>query len=273
MLDRLAAAAHFIQSIKQTGAKVGIMMASGSDLFISTIEDKTIIPYGDIPYFLETTDPTHRGELILGHLGGIELAVLHGRLHLHEGHSIDDVVFPIRTLCTLGITTLILGNCAGGINENFNSGDLVLISDHINLSTVSPLTGLHIKELGNNFPDMRTLYDKRLRQHLLESAQEIGYHLKEGVYAFMMGPNFETPAEVRVLKMLGADLVGLSIVPEAIAARHLGVPVVALSCITNNSLQKPVGQLLYEDIESQKQKITKIFNQLMQQLLVKIAKD
>ncbi|MEZ5356207.1 MAG: purine-nucleoside phosphorylase [Bryobacteraceae bacterium] len=191
------------------------------------------IPYAEIPGWPLSTAVGHAGELVFGQLNGVPLAVMSGRAHLYEGHPPDKVVFGVRTLGHFGVKTIVFTNAAGGINLRFSQGALVLVSDHINLQGVNPLVGGNDDSLGPRFPDMTDAYDSGLRAIIRSAAEELGVELDEGVYAGLLGPCYETPAEIRYLRTIGADLVGMSTVAEVIAARHMGIRCAAISCVTN----------------------------------------
>lgn len=241
MHKRLTESARFIESKCHVKPRLGIVLGSGLGSYVQHIQDPAAIPYDKIPHFLPTSVEGHEGRLVIGNVPNrrnpnappVPVAILQGRLHCYEGHSMEQVVFPIRTLCLLGIDTLLLTNAAGGINPAFHEADLMMVTDHINLMGDNPLRGPHLKELGPRFPDLTEAYDKECREVLRTSAARINLELREGVYVALGGPTYETPAEVRMLRTLGADAVGMSTVPESIAANHLGVRVAAISCITN----------------------------------------
>ena len=191
------------------------------------------IPYSEIPGFPVSTAPGHASRLVFGRINGYELIILQGRFHFYEGYSMEQITFYIRVLNTLGLKTLILTNASGGVNRSFNPGDLMLLSDHINLTGQNPLIGPNDDSIGARFPDMTKAYAPKLRQLAKDAAAPLGIRLQEGVYAWMTGPSYETPAEIRMLDIIGADSIGMSTVPEAIAAVHCGIEVLAISCITN----------------------------------------
>lgn len=241
MFRELTEAAKYIESLSPVKPKVAIILGSGLGKFAEHIKNSVEIPFEHIPHFLPTTVEGHAGKLVLGtvtssrtpNAPAVPVAVLQGRLHYYEGHSMQQVVFPTRTLCMLGIDTLLLTNAAGGINPAFREGDLMLINDHINMIGSNPLLGPNIKELGPRFPDLTEAYSKDYRTTILGCAESLGIEMRQGVYVSLSGPTYETPAEVRMLRTLGGDAVGMSTVPEVIAANHLGVSVGAISCITN----------------------------------------
>jgi len=217
--------------------QVGVVLGSGLGAFADLLQDSVRIPYREIPDFPVSTAVGHAGELVLGRLpsheeSAVEIAVLSGRFHLYEGYTAQEVVSGIRLFHEMGIRTLILTCAAGGMNAEYAEGALVLISDHINLQGANPLTGPNDETLGPRFPDMTEAYSGRLRERARTAAEGLGIRLFEGVYAAMLGPSYETPAEIRFLKAIGADLVGMSTVAEAVAANHLGMEVLGLACVT-----------------------------------------
>ncbi len=212
---------------------VGVVLGSGLGSFADALDDAVEISYGDIPGWPVATALGHSGRLVVGTFGGVPIAVMRGRAHLYEGLPAAKVAFGIRVLGLLGARTLVLTNAVGAINETFEPGQLVLISDHLNLQGQSPLVGPNDDALGPRFPDMTDAYDPDLRAAARAAADQIGLELGEGIYAAWLGPAFETPAEIRMLRTLGADTVGMSIVPEVLAARHMGIRCLAISCVTN----------------------------------------
>lgn len=263
MYEKLSAAAQYIQSVHNFVPKVGMVLGSGLGAYIDTIEDKKIIPYSEIPFFNETTVEGHQGRLILGSVNGVKVAVLQGRLHAYEGYDMEEIVFPVRTLATLGAEYLVLTNAAGGINLNFRQGDLVMINDHINLMGRNPLVGPNIAELGPRFPDMTEAYNKDIITHFHKTAEALGFKLQDGVYCSVLGPTYETPAEIRMFRTLGADMVGMSTVPESIAANHLGLKVIGVSCITNMAAGIQDEELRHEDIKDEALKVMEKFSNLL----------
>ena len=197
------------------------------------MRDALSLRYEDIPHFPKSTAIGHAGRLVIGNLARIPLAVMQGRVHLYEGYSAHQVAFPVRVLASMGVGAIVLTNAAGGINAEYGKGALVVLRDHINLLGQSPLTGPNDDRLGLRHPDMTDAYNVHFRRFALDEAQRLGGTVYEGVYAAVAGPSFETPAEIRFLRTIGADLVGMSTVPEVIAARHLGLEVLAISCVTN----------------------------------------
>lgn len=226
-------AVSYIESRTQIRPQVGIILGSGLGSVAESITDSVVIPYTEIPHFHGTSVEGHAGKMILGYFQGIPAVFLQGRFHRYEGYAMTDVVFPTRTICGLGIHTLILTNAAGGVNTRYRPGDLMLIEDHLNLMGDNPLMGPNLAQLGPRFPDLSEAYSKICIQALQECAKELGIPIHQGVYAGLLGPTYETPAEIRMFRTLGADAVGMSTVPESIAANHLGVRVAGVSCITN----------------------------------------
>ena len=230
---RANAAAKFIQKKTKLRPKIALVLGSGLGGFADEFATAVRIPYATIPYFPQSTAIGHAGQLVLGTVEGIEVIGMQGRVHLYEGYSPKDVAFPVRVFFRMGVKGVILTNAAGGIRKDFTQGRLVLISDHINLQAASPLIGSNDERFGTRFPDLTTAYDKKFRELTLAEGRRLGIDLDEGVYAALPGPSYETPAEIRFLRTIGADLVGMSIVPEVIAARHSGIRVLGISCVTN----------------------------------------
>ena len=231
--DRIRAAADYILNRVSLRPSVGMVLGSGLGDFADTLEDAVSIPFSQIPYFPTPTVPGHAGALVFGRKQGKDVVVLQGRIHYYEGLRQRELTLPIRVLAALGVKTLVLTNACGGVNLSFRPGDLMLISDHINFSGANPLIGPNLDTFGPRFPDMSDLYTASLRAAIREKAAAAGIALREGVYAMYSGPNYETPAEIRMFRILGADTVGMSTVPEALVAGQCGMQVVGISCITN----------------------------------------
>ncbi len=227
--------AQFIESRITVRPRVALVLGSGLGAFADTVGNATVIPYTEIPGWPQPTAAGHAGRLVVGLVEGVPVAALAGRVHLYEGYTAQQVVYGIRALSLLGIEALVLTNAAGGINRDYKPGQLVLISDHINLLSQNPLTGPNDESLGPRFPDMSEAYSKKFRQVAKEAASAMGLDLPEGVYAAVPGPSYETPAEIQYLRAIGADLVGMSTVPETIAANHLKIGVLGISCVTNHA--------------------------------------
>jgi purine-nucleoside phosphorylase len=249
VMNKILESSHYIQSKYKVKPKIGIVLGSGLGIYIDQIQNKTIIPYNDIPHFKRTTVEGHDGRLILGDVHGVPVAALQGRMHSYEGHPMEEIVHPVRTLAALGIEMLFVTNASGGINADFHPGDLVSILDHINLSGRNPLVGPNIAELGPRFPDMGQAYDPDLTALLRQVAANHHVNLKSGVYCSVLGPTYETPAEIRMLRTIGADLVGMSTVPEVIAANHLGLKVAGVACVTNYAAGIKAEKLNHADVK------------------------
>jgi purine-nucleoside phosphorylase len=232
-MEKYRAAADYIGQRITGNPQTGIILGTGLGPLVDFLEETTEIDYRDIPGFPQTTVEGHAGKLVCGTLGGKRVLVMKGRFHFYEGYEMDQVVFHIRVFKLLGISQLIVTNAAGGINSGLVPGDLMLITDHISFFAPSPLRGGNLGELGPRFPDMCKVYDAGLIAAAKRVAAKEGIPVREGVYAFAQGPMFETPAEIRALKVLGADAVGMSTVPEVIVARHADIKVLGISCITN----------------------------------------
>jgi len=239
-------AAAFVLSQSPLRPRIGLVLGSGLGGFADQLSDATRIPYDRIPAFPRSTAIGHAGQMVIGKAGGIEIAVMQGRVHLYEGYSAREVAFPIRVFGSMGVRALVITNAAGGINLQYQQGALVLISDHINLQGQNPLVGANDDRLGERFPDMTHAYHKPYQDMAVEEAAKIGKTLFQGIYAGLLGPSYETPAEIRYLRTIGADLVGMSTVAEVIAARHMGLNVLAISCVTNMAagiVDKPIDHL------------------------------
>ncbi|MBB3109215.1 purine-nucleoside phosphorylase [Paenibacillus phyllosphaerae] len=226
-------AAAYIQSLTAIRPEVGLIMGSGLGVLGDHITDAVVIPYHDIPHFPISTVEGHAGELLIGYLSDRPVVLMRGRFHMYEGYGPELTAFPVRVMKAIGASKLVVTNAAGGINTNFQAGDLMIISDQINLTGRNPLIGPNDNELGVRFPDMSEAYSRRLRALAHDTAKAQGFTLQEGVYLSVLGPSYETPAEIRMMRTLGADAVGMSTVAEVIAARHAGLEVLGISCISN----------------------------------------
>jgi purine-nucleoside phosphorylase len=233
VLAEIGEAVGAIQARSPVRPSVGLVLGSGLGGFAQTLDKPVVIPYGEIKHFPTATAIGHKGELVLGHSNAVPVAVMSGRVHYYEGYRPDQVVFPVRVLARLGVKVLVLTNAAGSVNVNYKPGELMVISDHINLMGMNPLVGPNEERLGLRFFDMSDAYDPALRDIAEKACWKAGVTVRHGVYVAVAGPSYETPAEIRAFRTLGADAVGMSTVPEVIAARHMGVRVLAISCITN----------------------------------------
>ncbi|MBF0359600.1 MAG: purine-nucleoside phosphorylase [Oligoflexia bacterium] len=270
MYEKIADAVKYIQSKKSFTPRVGVVLGSGLGCFGDFVENKIEISYKEIPNFFKTTIEGHKGKLLLGDIAGVAVAVLQGRVHYYEGHSIEEVVFPVRVLSQLGIKTLILTNASGGVNCSYRAGDLVLIEDHIDLTGNNPLVGPNLEKFGPRFPDMTYAYNREISNLFVQTAREMNYDLKKGVYCGLTGPSYETPAEIRMLRILGADMVGMSTVAESIAANHMGVKVAAISCVTNMAAGLLDQKLDHEEVKIEANKAMNIFTKLLTTTIAKL---
>jgi purine-nucleoside phosphorylase len=230
---KLAEARDYLRERVRMLPELGVILGSGLGAFADLVQEKQVIPYKDIPHFPTSTVEGHAGQLVFGKVQGRSIVVMQGRFHFYEGYTMQEVTFPIRVMQGLGVTGLVVTNAAGGINPDFQPGDLILIQDHLNMMGDNPLRGANLSSLGPRFPDLSEAYNRDWRQKALVIAKELGIKPQEGVYAAMSGPNYETPAEIRSLRSSGADLVGMSTVPEVIVANHGGMLVLGISCVTN----------------------------------------
>jgi purine-nucleoside phosphorylase len=249
---------------------IGLVLGSGLGVLADEIENPVIIPYHEIPGFTVSTVVGHKGQLVIGKLQGKQVVAMQGRFHFYEGHGLDAVVFPIRVMKLLGVETIIVTNAAGGINEGYNAGDLMLIRDHINMTFRNPLIGANEEEMGARFPDMSEAYSKELRELAKGVAKEQGVQLQEGVYVGLLGPSYETPAEIRMLRILGGDAVGMSTVPEVIVARHMNVKVLGISCISNMAAGILEQPLSHDEVMETTEKVKAQFLSLVNGIIAKL---
>ena len=251
--------------------KVAIVLGSGLGDYASQIRVVQEIPYGEIEGFPVSTVPGHDGRFILGYIESIPVICMKGRVHYYEGYAITDVVLPIRLMKLMGAEILLLTNAAGGVNTSFHAGDLMLISDHISMFAPNPLIGANIDELGTRFPDMSKVYDEQLRQAIRDVARENDIYLQEGVYAQLTGPSFESPAEIRALRMLGCDAVGMSTVVEAIAANHMGMRIAGISCICNLAAGMTANPLSHKEVQEAADRTAPKFTKLLTETVKRIG--
>ncbi|RAV00931.1 purine-nucleoside phosphorylase [Paenibacillus sp. YN15] len=270
VLERIEEAASYIASRSPIRPEIGLILGSGLGVLADSMEEAVIVDYSDIPHFPVSTVEGHAGELLLGKIGGRPVLLMKGRFHMYEGYQGETVTFPIRVMKALGIGGLLVTNAAGGVNTSYEPGDLMLIADHLNMTGNNPLIGPNHKELGVRFPDMSEAYSKRLRAVAKEIAASQGLKLQEGVYAGLLGPSYETPAEIRMLRVLGADAVGMSTVSEVIIARHSGIEVLGISCISNMAagiLDQPLShEEVMETTDRVKQQFLKFVIRLIPQM-------
>ena len=270
LYERAEHAARFLRSRADLDVRVALVLGSGLGAFADELEDATAVPYSEIPGFARPTVEGHAGRLVLGRVGGAGVAAMQGRFHFYEGYTLEEVTFPVRVLALLGARSLVLTNAAGGLNNSYEQGSLVLISDHLNLMGTNPLLGRNDERFGPRFPDMTEVYDREYQEAAIGEARELGLELRRGVYAALTGPSYETPAEIRMLRLLGADAVGMSTVPEAIVARQMGVRVLGLSCITNMAagvLDKPIN---HEEVIETGERVRETFAGLLRRVIPKL---
>jgi purine-nucleoside phosphorylase len=248
-MNKILEAANYIRSKTNIKPKIGIVLGSGLGIYVDQIQNKQIIPYQDIPHFKRTSVEGHEGRLILGEVHGVPVAALQGRIHSYEGHPMEEIVLPVRVLAALGIEMLFLSNASGGVNLDYHPGDLVAITDHINLSGRNALLGPNLAELGPRFPDMSEAYNREMNNVMIEVARRHKVNMKTGVYCSVLGPTYETPAEIRMIRILGGDMVGMSTVPEVIAANHMGLKVAGVACITNYAAGIKDEKLSHADVK------------------------
>jgi purine-nucleoside phosphorylase len=253
--------------------KVAVVLGSGLGGFADSLTEAVAIPYAKIPGFPQSTAFGHAGRLVVGKAGTTVVAAMQGRVHLYEGYSAAEVAFPIRVLGRLGIRALLLTNAAGGVNTEYSQGALVVIRDHINLQGTNPLIGANDERFGPRFPDMTTAYWKPYREFTLIEAKRLGMELHEGVYAAVTGPSFETPAEIRYLRTIGADLVGMSTVPEVIVARHMGIRVLGISCVTNMAAGILDQPLTHDEVIETGNRVKTQFTALLRAVLPLLSAD
>lgn len=274
---RAVAAAKKILVGTKLRPRIGVVLGSGLGAFADELTAAVRIPYRGIPHFPRSTAVGHAGQLVIGKLRGadgeIPIAAMQGRVHFYEGYSLAEVIFPMRVFARMGIRAVVLTNAAGGINRNYSQGALVVLRDHIDLQGSNPLIGLNDERFGPRFPDMTNAYAKSFREHTVEEGRKLGMTIHEGVYAALTGPSYETPAEIRYLAAIGADLVGMSTVPEVIAARHMGMQVLGISCVTNMAagiLDKP---LHHDEVLATGERVKDQFIALLRAVIPRIAAE
>jgi purine-nucleoside phosphorylase len=271
--ERAEAAAGFIFSKTSLRPKIALVLGSGLGSFADEFSSPTKIPYTEIPHFPRSTAVGHAGQLVLGTVDQIPVVGMQGRVHLYEGYSVHEVAFPVRVFARMGVAALLVTNAAGGIKREFTQGQLVVIKDHLNLQGANPLSGANDDRFGPRFPDMTVAYDRRFREITVGAGNRNGIGLYEGVYAALPGPSYETPAEIRYLQAIGADLVGMSTVPEVLAARHSGIRVLGISCVTNAAagiLDKPLN---HEEVLETTERVRGQFISLLKLVIPRIAAE
>jgi purine-nucleoside phosphorylase len=269
LIYRIRDSVAFISSLIKEVPRMAVILGSGLGALADVLEDPVSVGYERIPGFSRSTVPGHEGKLVFGKFMGIPILVMKGRFHYYEGYDIEKVIFPIRVFHMLGIKNLLITNAAGGVNTGFVPGDLMAVTDHLSFNCPSPLRGPNIDELGSRFPDMSSCYDKELIKIAEGCAKDLGFELKKGIYSFSVGPMFETPAEIRALRTMGADAVGMSTVPEAITANHMGMRTLAISCITNMAAGILKQPLTHEEVISTAKTVEKRFSVLLGEVIRK----
>lgn len=270
LITRIQEAKEYILSKSKYSPSIGLILGSGLGSLTNSIENPEFFSYSDIPGFPVSTVEGHKGRLVIGTLQDKTVIAMDGRFHYYEGYNMAEVTIPIRVMKLLGIKTLIVTNAAGAVNTSFVPGDLMIITDHINLSGANPLIGKNLDDFGPRFPDMTTAYDSALRNIALDSATSLGIDIKQGVYMMMSGPTYETPAEIRMARILGADAIGMSTIPEVIIANHCGINVLGISCLTNMAagiLDKP---LAHSEVIETSNRVKTNFIKLMNTILKNI---
>ena len=271
LYERAEHAARTVRARWAEDVRVGLVLGSGLGAFADDLEDAVSIPYAEVPGFARPTVVGHTGRLVLGKVGGVPVVVMQGRFHYYEGYSLSEVTFPVRVLSLLGVKSLVLTNAAGGLNNSLKQGSLMLISDHLNLMGANPLRGPNDERFGPRFPDMTDVYDRAFQEIAVAEAHGVDIELRRGVYAGLAGPTYETPAEIRMLRAAGADAVGMSTVPEAIVARHSGLKVLGISCITNLAagvLDRPID---HAEVIETGERVRETFSELLRRIIPKLA--
>lgn len=270
LFERAERAANFIRSRVDSSPAVAIVLGSGLGAFAEDLTESTSIRYDEIPGFAQATVEGHAGRLVIGTAENATLAAMQGRFHFYEGYSLEDVTFPIRVLKLLGARTLILTNAAGSLNTEFVPGSLMVISDHINLMGMNPLIGSNDERFGPRFPDLTSTYDPDLQNIVIDEAKAINVDLRRGVYAALSGPSYETPAEIHMVRTLGADAVGMSTVPEAIVARHMDMKVIGISCITNLAAGVSNRPVDHSQVIATGERVREQFTELIRRVIARL---
>jgi purine-nucleoside phosphorylase len=271
--EKAEAAAQFILAKTKLRPMLGLILGSGLGAFADEFSRPVRIPYSEIPNFPASTAIGHAGNMVIGVVAGTPVIAMQGRVHLYEGYSVQQVAFPIRVFARLGVQAVILTNAAGGILQELPQGRLVIIKDHINLQGANPLSGPNEEKFGTRFPDMTTAYDQKFRAMAAAQAKRLGTAMPEGVYAALAGPSYETPAEIRYLRAIGADLVGMSTVPEVIAARHSNIRVLGISCVTNAAAGVIDQPLVHSEVLEVAERVKEEFVAFLKAVLPEIAED
>lgn len=267
---KIEKAANYILNQSNFKPEIGLILGSGLGDLGNEIESKETYAYKDIPYFPVSTVEGHVGQLVVGILQGKSVVAMQGRFHYYEGYNMSEVTFPIRVMKKMGVKTIIVTNAAGAVNETYEPGDLMIIKDHINLSGANPLIGKNLDEYGTRFPDMSNAYKKELREKVMDCAKELEINIREGVYTYFTGPSYETPAEIKMVRVIGGDAVGMSTVPEVIIAVHSGMDVIGISCMTNMAAGILDHPLSHREVMETSKNVKEKFIGLMKVLIKKL---
>lgn len=270
MNQKLLDALNKIQTITTLKPTIAVILGSGLDGLTDKMTNLTMISFSDIPHFIKPTTVGHQGAFYFGKIEGKSLLVMKGRFHYYEGYPLSDVTFPIQVMAVLGIKTLIISNACGAVNKKFKAGEMMLINDHLNLVGNNPLIGPNNEDLGPRFPDASNIYSRRLIEKAYQFAKQHQIHLNEGVYAWWSGPSYETPAEIRMIRLLGADAVGMSTVPESLVASHAGIEVLGIACLTNMATGITDNKLTHEEVLQAAKKISINFGKLVYDLVLSL---
>jgi purine-nucleoside phosphorylase len=271
MYNNLVETKDFLATKIKKVPKTAIILGSGLGVFVESMEDTVAIPYEEIPHFHKPSVEGHAGQLVFGSVNGVDIVAMQGRYHVYEGYDLTDVVHPIRSLGLLGIKNVIITNASGGLNTSYRPGDLVCIKDHINMTGKNPLIGPNDDRIGPRFPDMTNTYNNELRDIAKNAAKELKFDLKEGVYCGLLGPTYETPAEIQMVRSIGGDLVGMSTVPEAIAANHMGLNILGIACVTNMAAGISDEKLDHADVKEVAQLATEKFSSLLTKVVERLG--
>ncbi|MDQ1708191.1 MAG: purine-nucleoside phosphorylase [Pyrinomonadaceae bacterium] len=269
LYSRAENAARTIRSRTGTDARIALVLGSGLGGFAEDFDEAVRLPYREIPGFVSSTAQGHAGSLVAGKVDGVPVLAMQGRVHYYEGYSLEEVTFPIRAFKLLGINTLILTNAAGGVDVQLSQGSLMVISDHLNFMGVNPLRGPNDERFGPRFPDLTEVYSRELQELVVEESRALGITARRGVYAALAGPSYETPAEIHMLRAFAADAVGMSTVPEAIVARHMGMKVLGISCITNMAAGISATPINHEEVMETGERVREMFTQLLRRIITK----
>jgi len=267
LYERAEHATRVIRARISVEPHIALVLGSGLGSFADDFEEAVGIPYEEIPGFVRSTAQGHAGRLVIGKIDSVPVLAMQGRVHYYEGYSLEEVTFPIRTFGLLGVKTVVLTNAAGGINVQLTQGALMVISDHLNLMGVNPLRGANDERLGPRFPDMSAVYSPELQEIVVDEARAIGVEVRRGIYGALSGPSYETPSEIHLLRNLGADAVGMSTVPEAIVARHMGLEVLGISCITNMAAGISDEPINHEEVMATGDRVRETFAELLRRVI------